>query len=104
MTSSRLSALTKDAFTIGALTPGDGIHKVDPANFPIQTGANVIGATIDTMTVTFTDLLADDGHAESEQPAGGQTECQSEQQHGHLASAGRVSAPDRIPMTRMSCM
>jgi hypothetical protein len=52
-----LSALTKDAFTIGALTPGDGIHSIDPVDFPIQTGANIVGATIDTMTVTFTDLL-----------------------------------------------
>ena len=52
-----LSALTQDAFTIGALSPGDGIHSVDPADFPIQTGANIVGATVDTMTVTFTDLL-----------------------------------------------
>jgi hypothetical protein len=52
-----LSALTKDAFTIGALTPGDGIHSVDPVDFPVQTGSNIVGATIDTMTVTFTDLL-----------------------------------------------
>jgi hypothetical protein len=52
-----LSAMTPDAFTIGALTPGDGIHSIDPVDFPIQTGANIVGATIDTMTVTFTDLL-----------------------------------------------
>jgi len=52
-----LSVLTKDAFTIGALTPGDGIHSIDSADFPVETGANIVGATIDTMTVTFTDLL-----------------------------------------------
>jgi len=52
-----LSALTKDAFTIGALTPGDGIHSIDTVDFPVQTGANHRRATIDTMTVTFTDLL-----------------------------------------------
>src|SRR5262249_9152415 len=52
-----LNILAKDNFTIGALTPGDGIHTVDPVTFPVQTGAHVIGATIDTMTVTFTDLL-----------------------------------------------
>ena len=52
-----LSGLTKDAFRIGALIPGDGIHSVDPVNFPIQTGANSIGATVDTMTVTYADLL-----------------------------------------------
>ncbi|HVO32501.1 MAG TPA: hypothetical protein VMU17_01220, partial [Elusimicrobiota bacterium] len=52
-----LDALTKDAFTIGALVAGDGIHSVDPVDFPMQTGASVIGATVDTMTVTFTDIL-----------------------------------------------
>jgi len=46
-----------DDFQIGALTSGDGIHSIDSANFPIQTGSHIIAATIDTMTVTFTDLL-----------------------------------------------
>jgi hypothetical protein len=52
-----LSALTNSAVTVGALTAGDGIHTVDPITFPMQTGANIVGATIDTMTVSFTDIL-----------------------------------------------
>ncbi len=52
-----LNAITKDAFTVGALVAGDGIHSVMPTNFPMQTGDHVIGATVDTMTVVFTDLL-----------------------------------------------
>jgi len=52
-----LKAWTNAAVTIGALTAGDGRHTVDPVNFPFQSGPNVISATVDTMTVAFTDVL-----------------------------------------------
>ena len=53
-----LNAKFPTNFTIGALTPNDHIHSVDPTTFPMQTGADIVNATIDTMTVTFSDLLA----------------------------------------------
>ncbi|MFA5975390.1 MAG: hypothetical protein WC859_04410 [Elusimicrobiota bacterium] len=52
-----LNALSKDAFIIGALSAGDGVHTINTTTFPMQTGTQVVAATIDTMTVTFTDVL-----------------------------------------------
>ncbi len=49
--------ISPSAFKIGALNPDDFIHSVDSITFPMQTGANIVSATIDTMTVAFTDIL-----------------------------------------------
>jgi len=83
-----LGARDQSAFTIGALAPNDNTHTVDPANFPIQTGASIVSATVDTMTVTFTDFLPGSVTENQNKRPVAKTERQGVQQHRHLAATG----------------